>query len=95
MSGLPFLFVIRYLEEMARVTFKGGKIVFDIATEECFDDDTLNNWLAKDRGYQYYPCIIPKQFTTDFLSRRNCKFVDSFFIPMKPGKTECMVFVKQ
>lgn len=95
LSGLPFLYVTRYLMEMARVTRKGGKIVFDIATEACFDDETLNNWLTKDRGYQYYPCIIPKQFAIDFLAKSNCSLVDSFFIPMKPGKTECMVFVKQ
>ena len=94
-SGLPSLVVIRYFTEMARVTRQGGKIVFDIVTEACFDDRTLDSWFARDRGYQYYPCLVPKQFTIDFLSQRNCQFLDSFFVPMEPGKTECMVFVKQ
>jgi hypothetical protein len=80
---------------MARVARTGGKIVFDIVTEECLDDATLKNWFATGSGYQHYPCLMPKQYTIDFLSRRGCAFVGSFFVPMEPGKTECMVFAKQ
>ncbi len=95
MPGQPSLVMCRYFEEMARIARTGGKIVFDIVTEECLDDATLKNWLAQGRGYQHYPCLMPKQFAIDLLSRRGCDFVGSFFVPMKPGKTECMVFAKQ
>ncbi|WP_229639808.1 hypothetical protein [Waterburya agarophytonicola] len=95
LPGQPSLITFRYFTEMARVVNKGGKIVFDIVTEECFDDATLENWLATGRGYQHYPALMSKQFTIDFFARRNCAFVGSFFIPMKPGKTECMVFAKK
>lgn len=95
MPGQPSLVMCRYFEEMARVTRTDGKIVFDIVTEECLDDATLKNWLATGGGYQHYPCLMPKQFAIDLLSRRGCAFVGSFFVPMEPGKTECMVFAKQ
>ena len=95
LSGQPSLVLCRYLQEMARVTRTGGKIVFDIVTEECFDEETLKNWLDTGRGYQHYPCLVPKQFAINLLERHGCNFVGSFFVPMKPGKTECMVFVKK
>lgn len=95
MPGQPSLVMCRYFEEMARVVRTGGKIVFDIVTEECLDDATLKNWFAAGAGYQHYPCLMPKQFAIDLLRRRDCAFVGSFFVPMEPGKTECMMFAKQ
>lgn len=95
MPGQPSLVMCRYFEEMVRVVKTGEKIVFDIVTEECLDDDTLKDWFAAGGGYQHYPCLMPKQFAINFFSKRGCTFVGSFFVPMKPGKTECMVFAKQ
>lgn len=95
LPGQSSLVSCRYLKEMARVTQTGGKIVFDIVTEECFDEATLNDWLATSRRYTSYPCLMPKQFTINFLQQHHCQFINSFLVPMKPGKTECMIFVKQ
>jgi SAM-dependent methyltransferase len=95
MPGQPSLVMCRYFEEMARVVRTGGKIVFDIVTEECLDDTTLKVWLAAGAGYQHYPCLIPKQFAIDFFQRRGCSCDGSFLVPMEPGKTECFVFTKQ
>jgi hypothetical protein len=95
MPGQPSLVMCRYFEEMARVAQTGGKIVFDIVTEECLDNATLKDWFAQDTGYQHYPCLMPKQFAIDSLSSRSCAFVGSFLVPMEPGTTECMVFAKQ
>jgi hypothetical protein len=95
MPGQPSLVMCRYFEEMVRIAKGGGKIVFDIVTEECLDDATLKDWFAAGGGYQHYPCLMPKQFAIDFFGRRGCTFVGSFFVPMKPGKTKCMVFAKK
>jgi hypothetical protein len=95
MPGQPSLIMCGYFEEMVRITKGGGKIVFDIITEACFDDAMIEDWLADGGGYQHYPCLMPKQFTIDFFDKRNCIFIGSFIVPMKPGKTECMVFAKQ
>ena len=95
LPGQPTLITFRYFNEMARIAKPGGKIVFDIVTEDCFDRATLENWLVTGRGYQHYPALMPKQFSIDFFEQRNCIFLNSFFVPMKPGKTECMIFAKQ
>lgn len=92
LPGQPSLVVCRYFEEMARVVRRGGKVVFDIVTEECLDDSTLHDWWKTNAGYQHYPCLVPKQFTIDFFLRRNFSCDGSFIVPMKPGKTEVFVF---
>jgi hypothetical protein len=94
MPGQPSLVMCSYFEEMVRIVRVGGKIVFDIVTEECLDDTTLKDWFAMKGGYQHYPCLMPKQFAIEFFQRRGCSFDGSFLIPMKPGKTECFVFTK-
>lgn len=94
MPGQPSLVICRYYEEMVRVVRPGGKIVFDIVTENCMTDDVLAQWLATGGGYQHYPCLIPRQFTIDFFAARGVAFRGSFLVPMLPGKTECMVFAK-
>jgi SAM-dependent methyltransferase len=89
-----FLTTCHYLQEMARVVKDGGKIVFDIATEDCMDSATLKKWLNLKINLDPYPALFMKQFAIDFLSDRGCSFIGSFLVPMKPGKTECMAFVK-
>lgn len=95
MPGQPSLVICRYYLEMIRVLREGGKVVFDIVTEECLRDDILTGWLRSEVGYQHYPCLMPKQFTIDFFASRNVDFVGSFLVPMLPGETECMVFKKE
>jgi hypothetical protein len=95
LPGQPSLTICYYFGEMARVVREGGKIVFDIVTEDCLDEATLEAWHKSGWGYQHYPCLMPKQYAIDFFSKRGCSFDGSFLVPMKPGKTECMVFTKQ
>ncbi|MGL5808215.1 MAG: methyltransferase domain-containing protein [Xenococcaceae cyanobacterium] len=94
-SGQPSLWICQYFAEMARVVRDGGKVVFDMVTEDCLDDATLENWITSGHGYQHYPCLMPKQYTINFFERRGLVFDGSFFIPMEPGKTECFVFTKK
>jgi SAM-dependent methyltransferase len=92
--GLSFLNNCRYFSEMVRVVKNGGKIVFDIVTEDCMNKFTLEDWLKAKAGDQLYPSMMPKQYTIDFFSEHDCSLDGSFMIPMKPGKTECFVFTK-
>jgi hypothetical protein len=95
LPGQPSLWICQYFLEMARVVRDGGKVVFDIVTEECLDDITLETWIRSGAGYQHYPCLMPKQYAIDLFCKQGFSFVGSFFIPMEPGKTECMVFAKK
>lgn len=84
---LPFVITRKYFTEMARVVVTGGHVVFDLLTEACLDEIPLDGWSAW--------AVVPKQFAIDFFERREISFVDSFFIPMAAGKTECLVFVRK
>jgi SAM-dependent methyltransferase len=90
----PFLTTCRYFAEIVRVVRDGGKVIFDIVTEDCMDDDTLKKWIVSGIQTVSYPCLMPKQYAVDFFCKRGFSLDGSFFIPMKPGKTECFVFTK-
>ena len=92
LPGQPSLVTCRYFEEMARIVRVGGRVVFDIVTENCFSDDDLTQWYEAGGGYQHYPCLVPRQFTIDFFARRGFVFTGSFLVPMLPGRTDCMTF---
>lgn len=92
MPGQPTLTMCRYFGEMARVIRPGGWVVFDIVTEQCMDEPTLQCWFESGFGYQHYPCMMPRQYTITFFERRGFAFVGSFIVPMAPGSTECFAF---
>lgn len=94
LPGQPSLVILRYFLEMMRVVRKGGKIAFDIVTEDCMGDEILDAWLISGAGYQHYPCLVPKQFTIDFFRSRGFSFDGDFLISMKPGMTHYFVFTK-
>ncbi len=93
--GQPTLVTCHYFREIARVVRANGKVVFDIVTENCLDDATLNSWFKSGIGYQNYPSLMAKQYTVDFFQRHGFTFDGSFLVPMKPGFTEYVVFNKQ
>ena len=92
-----FLTTYRYLIEMARVARVGARVVFDVVTESCMDKQTLDTWIASrpHRNRAVYPAVIPKQHAIEILGDLHLSLVGSFFVPMRPGKTECMVFVNR
>jgi hypothetical protein len=93
--GVPFLSTCRYLLEMARVVRTGGHVVFDVVTEDCMEPATLSSWLGGSADYQVYPNLLPKQYVRELMGGRGLELVGSFPVPMKPGATECFVFVKR
>lgn len=92
--GQPSVVILRYFLEMMRVIRKGGKVAFDIVTEDCMSDDMVDAWLTTDAGYQHYPSLMPKHFTIDFFCSRGFSFDGDFLVPMKPGMTNYLVFTR-
>lgn len=89
---LPFLATCRYLYEMIRVARSGGWIVFDIVSENCMDDASLEKWFASGN---YYPCMMPREFVTGFFAKQKCSLRSTFLAPMMPGQSEYLVFFKE
>lgn len=77
-----------YLEEMARIVRPGGVIAFDVVTEDCLDDKTVETWTKC--GSIYHP--ISRMWLVDFLGRRGLTLCGSHFAALPPGKTELLVF---
>lgn len=90
----PFLITCRYFLEMNRVAKRNAHIVFDIVTERCMDDATLGLWIAEPPDHGNFPAIFPREFAIRFFEERHAHFVGSFFVPMRPGRTEVLVFRK-
>lgn len=92
----PTVTTCGYLREMARVVAPGGKVVFDVMTEQCFDDPTLDRWIGSmsSRPHGSYPAIMPRQFVVEYLGRRGLLPLGSFIVTNAPGLTECMAFVR-
>lgn len=89
---LPFLSTIGYIEEMVRITIDGGYIAFDIFSENCLDDETIQRWLASD---DRYACFLSRGYITEFLKRRSVILVGSFFNrKYGVGRSEYLVFQK-
>lgn len=86
---LPFAAVAGYLNEMARVVRPGGAVAFDVVTEGCLDDRTVDSWITA-RGSIYLP--IPRAWVVEYLAARNVTLSGSYFVPMTGGRTELLVF---
>jgi len=89
---LPFAAVAGYLNEMARVVRPGGAVAFDVVTEGCLDDHTVNSWIAA-HGSFYLP--IPRPWVLDYLAARGLTLHGSWFVPMTGGRTELLVFRRE
>jgi len=91
-STIPFWPTCAYWSEMARVAADGGFVVFDIMTEACFDDGTVEAWLQAESQHGSYPAAMPRRLAIDFFTKRGFEQVGTFLVPMGPGKTEYFVF---
>jgi len=89
---LLFVVACGYFGEMIRIARPGGQIVFDLVSENCMPDMTLEKWIASQIDY---PCMLPRNFVIDYFARRGCRLCASFFAPMVPGQSEYLVFAKE
>jgi ubiquinone/menaquinone biosynthesis C-methylase UbiE len=88
----PFLITCRYFLEMSRVTKSGGFAVFDILSEDCFDEDTLEAWL---KSKIFYPCILPKEYVKTFFADHQFSYLGEFSRKFGEGKSIYLIFQKQ
>jgi SAM-dependent methyltransferase len=88
---LPFIVTFKYFGEMIRVTRPGGKIIFDIVSESCMSDATIDQWIT---SRTYSRCMIPRDFVIGFFARRQCLLRSSFLAPTLPGQSEYLIFAK-
>lgn len=84
----PFPTTVGYLQEMSRVVRPGGVVAFDIVTEECLDEQTVNRWA--EHGTIFLP--VPREWVIGYLERRDLALVGSHIASMVDGKTELLVF---
>jgi SAM-dependent methyltransferase len=88
---LEFWVTARYLDEMARVVRPGGAVGFDVVTEDCLADATLDYW--KDNGCPYK--LTPRNWVIDYLGQRGLSYTGNFFPTLYPGTCEFMVFRRE
>lgn len=90
---LPFLLTCRYFQEIVRVTNDECYVVFDILSQECFDDETVKSWLESNRKD---PCILCKNYVIDFFVKHKFLLIGEFFnYKYGPGKSKYLVFKKE
>lgn len=89
-----FLTTISYYNEMARVVREGGKVVFDIVTEECMKMDIIIKWLSRGAASWPFPNIMPKQFTLSIFQQKGLRYLGGFHATLEPGITEYLIFAK-
>ena len=85
---IPFATTAGYLQEMARVVRPEGTVAFDIVTEDCLDEQTVNSWVT--HGSIFLP--TPRNWAIDFLARRGLSLQGNFFAAMSGTRTELLVF---
>lgn len=88
---LPFLVAYRYWKEMWRVVKDRGWVVFDIYSEDCMDEATVEKWLASE---QNYPCFHSKDYIVALFERHGFSFRDAFTNRHGKGRSEYLVFVR-
>jgi len=94
-EALFTLTVLGYLRELARVVRPGGRVVFDAMTEGCLDARVLERWMALGALHGVYPAVLPRSLVLGMAQDWGLRLLGSFIVPMKPGSTECFVFLSE
>jgi len=89
---LPFLVSYRYWLEMWRVIRIGGWVVFDIYSEDCFDEQKVEEWLKSEHNY---PCFLSKQYIVSLFRKHGFSLVNTFMNKHGAGRSEYLVFVRK
>lgn len=90
---LPFLTNCAYFNEIARVTAPGGRVCFDIVTEDCLDPDTLQSWMNSPLRYL---SLHSRAQIDRFFKAQGFDLVDTFDMPLLvQGRARYFVFRKR
>ena len=91
--ALQFLTSYSYFKEIVRVTAPEGYAVFDIISEDCLDEDTVDLWLNSNLRY---PSFLSKKYVIDFFNRHSFHLVDDFRLPLLvQGDSRYLVFKRE
>jgi hypothetical protein len=88
---LPFFNSLRYFKEIDRVTKRKSYIIFDCLTEDCLDDEVLNDWL--DSNYDY-PSLISEEYIFKFFPSEKYKLLGTFYTKYGQGRSKYFAFEK-
>jgi phospholipid N-methyltransferase len=89
---LPFLVSYRYWLEIWRITKEGGIVVFDIISEDCLDESTVNKWLLSKHNY---PCFLSKDYIVLLFGNHGFTLVSTFKNRYGEGYSEYLVFIRK
>jgi len=88
---LPFLVSYRYWKEIWRITKENGFVVFDIVSEDCLDQETVDKWL---NSIHNYPSFLSKDYVTSVFGKNGFSLVKSFKNRYGKGSSEYLVFTR-
>jgi hypothetical protein len=86
---LPFLIAWAYWKEMWRVVRGGGWVAFDLYTEGCMDEDTVEKWLISPHSY---PTFFPKTYVVAQFEKHGFTLHHSFYNRHGQGRSEYLIF---
>lgn len=76
---LDFLTSCSYFREIERVIAPGGHAVFDVMTEDCFDEAAIDAWLGTRLRY---PSLHSRDYVSRYFTSRGFVVVDEFTLPL-------------
>ena len=85
---LPFLVSYQYWKEIWRITKTGGTVVFDIISEDCLDEATVEQWISA--GITY-PCFVSKAFLVLLFEAHGFSLLTSFKQRYGEGLSEYLI----
>ena len=86
---LPFLTTYRYFREIARVAAHRAYVVFDIISEDCMDEATVNEWHCTDHNF---PVMLPRQYVINIFKSWGFFLRGEFSSRYDVGRSHYMVF---
>lgn len=81
-----------YFREIVRVMRAGGRVVFDVMTENCVGPESVDAWLKTGVNARTYPAIMPKRVVTEYFEENGFELLGTTLVPMRPAQTESFVF---
>jgi hypothetical protein len=88
---LPFLVSYRYWIETWRVMRNDGIVVFDIYSEDCLEERTVEKWLNSEHTY---PCFLSKEYVISLFAKHGFSLIKTFMHPHGKGQSEYLMFVR-
>lgn len=94
-SGINLIPTLGYFREMSRVARQGGFVVFDVLTERCLGDKTIDRWIESGFHTGAYPACVPRSTCIDYFGCKGFYLAGSELIPIGPGTTELFIFQRK